>query len=185
MRLRPLHPMLINVVHTAIQVCEGSEFFVGGVCRSCGETLSGYDSRRKRFAILLDEDREHTVEVILHRAYCRSCGQIWMPEGPFYPGTRVGSPVVDLCRALSITMPYGQVATRLRQMGISVDRWSVRAYCRSPFIPPPTLGAFGMNIPVSLISLSSLAGSLREGVSVRGDDVLAACNHPSRNSLSI
>jgi hypothetical protein len=178
--------MLTQVVHTALQLCEGAEFFLGAdKCKSCGGTLSGYDTRKKRFAILRDSDGVHSVEVSLHRAYCRSCGKVWMPEEPFYPMTRVGSPVVDLCRAFSISMPYGQVATRLAQMGIEIDRGSVRSYCLSPLPSPTTIAVFGIDIPVSIISLSSLAGNQYEGGRVRGEDVLSACNYPSRNNLPL
>jgi hypothetical protein len=173
--------MLSNIVQTALQVCDGTEFLVGGACGSCGGTLSGYDTRVKRFAVISDEEGDHLIEVFIRRAYCRACGEIRVPEEPFYPGTRVGSPIVDLCRALSTTMPFGQVARRLGQMGVSVDRWSVRSYCHLPFVPPPTIAAFGMNVPVSVISLSALSG--RQGGSIRpsGEDVLTACNYPSRN----
>jgi hypothetical protein len=174
--------MLINIVQAAIQVCEGTEYPVEGLCGSCGGILSGYDTREKRFAVICYDEGDRTVEVFLHRAYCRDCGRIWMPEEPFYPGTRVGSPVVDLCRAFSPTMPCGQVAPRLGQMGIRVDRWSVHSYCSLPFAPPPVVAAFGMNVPVSIISLSALAGTEGESGCAEGSDVLAACYYPSRKS---
>lgn len=184
-RLRPLPPLLTNVVQMALQVCDRTEYPVEGTCGTCGGTLSGYDTRTKRFAILCNDEGDRTIEVFLHRAYCRTCGQIWMPEVPFYSGTRVGSPVVDLCRAFSTTMPCGQVATRLGQMGVKVDRWSVRSYCRIPLAPLPTVAAFGMNIPVSIISLSTLAEIQGDAGHARGRDVIAACYFPSRNrSLS-
>jgi hypothetical protein len=173
--------MLTHVVHAALQVCDNTEYFGEGTCRSCGGKLSGYDTRSKRFAILRDEEGDHTISVIIHREYCLACGRVWSPDGPFYAGTRLGSPVVDLCRALSLTNTFGQVATRLGQMGIIVDRWSVRSYCRVPFTPPRTVMAFGMNIPVSVISLSSLAGTPVNTGRARGEDVLAACFFPSRN----
>jgi hypothetical protein len=103
-----------------------------------------------------------------------------MPEVPFYPETRIGSPVVDLCRAFAMSMSYGLVATRLGQMGVSVDRWSVRTYARLPLPPPPIIAAFGMNVPVSIISLSTLGGEQGEGSRLHADDVLAACYYPSR-----
>jgi len=180
-RLRPLPPILIHVVRTAVQACDGTEYPVEGTCGSCGGTLSGYDTRTKRFAILFDDEGDHPVEVVIHRAYCRACGRIWMPDEPFYPGTRRGAPVVDLCRSLSTTMPCGQVATRLGQMGVRIDRGSVRSYCRIPFAPPPTITAFGMNIPVSIVTLSALAGTQDDTGRVNGRDVLAACYYPSRN----
>ena len=174
--------MLTNIVQAALQVCDKTQYSVEGLCMSCGGTLSGYDTRTKRFAILCDDEGDRPVEIFLNRSYCRACGQIRVPEEPFYPGTRVGSPIVDLCRAFSTTMPCGQAATRLGQMGVKVDRWSVRTYCRIPFAPPPTVAAFGMNIPVSIISLSALAGTPYDTGRTRGDDVLAACYYPSRKS---
>jgi hypothetical protein len=78
-------------------------------------------------------------------------------------------------------MPYGQVATRLSQMGIKVDRWSVRSYCSVPFTPPPVIAAFGMHLPISVISLSALAAAQGDTGHIHGEDVLAACNYPSRN----
>ena len=172
--------MLTGIVQAAIRVCDKTEYHSRGVCRSCGGALSGYDTRTKRFALLCDTDRAGPVEVILHRAYCRECGRILMPEEPFYPGTRIGSPVVDLCRALSRSVSSGHVAVLLDHMGVKVDRWSVRAYCNLPVDPPPTVVAYGMNLPVSIIALSALAGEPGRGRPVDGDDILTACNYPSR-----
>jgi len=180
MRLRPLPSILTGIVMSSLRVCDQTEYHVQGPCRACGGTLSGYDTRVKRFAILSNDVGGERIDVILHRAYCRTCGRIWMPEAPFYPGTRAGSPVVDLCRALSETMSCGQVATRLGQIGVLVDRWTVRSYCNASFTPPPTIPVFGMNIPVSIISLSSLAQSQDHAGHTRGEDVLAACSFPSR-----
>jgi hypothetical protein len=179
-RPRPVHPMLAGVVHTALQVCDGTEYFVEGACESCGGALSGYDTRTKRFAILCDDNGNHTIEVSLHRACCRSCGRIVVPDGPFYAGTRIGAPVADLCRALTMTMTCGRASARLGQMGVVVDRWSVRSYSMMPHTPTPTIAAFGVMVPVSVISLSALAGSLPEGGRAGGEDVLAACRYPSR-----
>jgi hypothetical protein len=173
--------MLAVIVSTALMVCDRTEYSVQGTCESCGGTLSGYDSRKKKFAVLCGEGKETTIGVIVHRAYCRTCGKIAVPEEPFYHGTRSGSPVVDLCRTLAATMPYSRVATRLGQMGIIIDRGSVRSYCRAPFVPPPSVDVFGMKIPISIISLSSLAGTLGDTDRLKGDDVLAACRYPSRS----
>nr|WP_320160450.1 hypothetical protein [uncultured Methanoregula sp.] len=181
MRLRPVPPMLTGIVHTALQVCDGTEYRVEGPCTFCGGTPSGYDVRTKRFAILCDEEGDHPVAVSLHRAYCRSCGRIILPDEPFYPGTRMGSPVVDLCRALAETMPCGRVATRLEQMGVRVDRWSVRSYTRKQIAPLPMVAVFGMMIPVSIISLSALAGSGGDTGPASGEDILTACRFPSRH----
>lgn len=173
-------PMLIEVVQAAIQICDHTEYFPLGTCRSCGGRLSGYDSRAKRFAVLSNIGGDQPIEVIIHRAYCRECGRILLPEEPFYPGTRIGSPVVDLCHALSFSLSSGHISGILDRMGVKVDRWSVRSYCNLPITPPQTVEAFGMQLPVSIIALSSLAGGVDAHHRVNGEDVLAACNYPSR-----
>lgn len=179
MRLHPLPLVLSGIVRSALRVCDKTDYYVHGTCRACQGPLSGYDKRTRRFVILCNDDGDYRIEVVLHRAYCRKCGRIWIPAEPYYPGTRIGAPVVDLCRALSWTMSCGQVTTRLGQMGIRIDRWSVRSYCTPPFHSPPTVPVFGMNIPVSIISLSSLAKSQDGSGTTRGDDVLAACFYPT------
>lgn len=180
MRLLPVPPMLAGIVSTALSVCDRTEYSVSGPCEACGGLLSGYDTRRKRFAVLSEDGKERVLEVIIHRSYCRSCKKILTPEDPFYPGTRAGAPVVDLCRSLAETMPYNRVATRLAQMGVVVDRWSVRSYCRSSLPPPLVVALFGMKVPVSLITLSSLAGMPGPAGRPGSGDILLACRFPSR-----
>jgi hypothetical protein len=180
MKLRPVQPLLSGIVNTALRACDQTEYSVHGSCKFCGGTLSGYDTRLKQFATLVDPSGEHSLEVILHRSYCRSCGKIVSPEEPFYPGTRVGSPVVDLCRAFNGSMSSGRVSVLLGQMGVRVDRWSVRGYSKKPFPAFSGVTAFGLKIPVSILSLSSMAGLLDDTGKLDGDDVLAACNYPAR-----
>lgn len=175
--------MLPHVVQAALIACDGTEYSVGGVCRSCGGTLSGYDTRTRRFALLSDDHGDRPVEVVIHRSYCRECGRIVTPEEPFYRGTRIGSPVVDLCFTLSRSLSSGHVAVLLEKMGVKVDRWSVRTYCHLPISPPPAVEAFGMHLPVSIISLSALTEEKGESRHIHGDDVLAACNYPSRGGI--
>ncbi len=183
MRLRPVPPMLPEVVQAALRICDQTEYYAGGTCRFCGGSLSGYDTRTKRFAVITDSDGDHPVEVIIHRAYCRKCGHIHVPEDPFYAGTRIGSPVVDLCQTLASTVSSGHVNRILERFGVKVDRWSIRSYCHLPIPPPPTLSVFGTELPASIVALSSLAGDLGDDRRASGDDILAACNFPSLSSL--
>ena len=180
MRIRPFPPILINVIHTALRSCEGVRFFTGNTCDTCGGTLSGYDERKKRFALLVEEDKTCPVHVVIRRSACRSCGKIVVPEDPFYPNTRFGSPVVDLCRSLSLGMPCARVSTSLRNMGVLVDRWTVRQYARMPLPDIPMMELFGMQIPVSILSLSTLAGTLGDRAYPDMEEVLTACKYPSR-----
>jgi hypothetical protein len=179
-KARQVPPLLVNIVHTALLVCEGVRFHPGGTCGWCGGALSGYDERKKRFAILIEDDIPRPVHVILRRSCCRGCGRISVAEDPFYPGTRIGSPVVDLCRSLSVSLPCTRVSSILGRMGVRVDRWSVRNYARLPLPDNPAVDLFGLRIPVSVITLSTLAGSGKETENPGMDDVLVACRYPSR-----
>ena len=179
MRPRPFPPILINIIHTALRACEGVRFHPDSTCGTCGSALSGYDERKRRFAILLEDDLPCPVHVIIQRSYCRNCRRIVLPREPYYPGTRVGSPVVDLCRSLSEAMPYSRVSAHLHRMGVLVDRWSIRHYAMTPLPEVSSVDVFGMQIPVSIISLSSLAGFAQEPAGIDMEDILMACNYPS------
>jgi len=176
MRLRQVPPMLVNIIHTALVACEGVRFHAGTVCPICGGRLSGYDERKKRFAVLVEEDKTVVVQVIIRRSFCRTCEHIIDPAEPFYPGTRIGSPVVDLCRTLSSSMPCSRVSTYLERMGVIVDRWSVRNYAALPLPAIPSVDVFGMKIPVSIISISTFAGTSAEPARLDMDEILMVCN---------
>jgi len=68
-------------------------------------------------------------------------------------------------------------------MGVLVDRWSIRHYAMTPLPEVPSVEVFGMQIPVSIISISSLAGFARAPGSIDMEDILMACNYPSITRL--
>jgi hypothetical protein len=171
--------MLVTLVQTALSACAGSVFDSRVSCPICAGTLSGYDTKKKQFAILRNDGRLTPIHVNVKRFACRQCGAICFADEPFYPGTRIGSPVVDLCLTLSATMPFSRAAVYLGEMGIEVDRMTVRNYARRPFPPVPTADVFGIRLPLSLIALSSLAAGIPEGGCIKGAEALAACSFPS------
>lgn len=176
MRLRQVPRMLINIIHTALVACEDVRFHAGTVCPYCGGRLSGYDERKKRFAVLVEDDNPVVVNVVVCRSYCRACERIIDPPQPFYPGTRIGAPVVDLCRTLSSGMPFTRASAYLERMGVIVDRWSVRHYSGLGLPAIPSVDVFGMKIPVSIISLSTFAGTSAEPACLDMEDILMVCN---------
>jgi hypothetical protein len=180
MRARKIHPILTGIIRTALRTCDGVRFHPGPVCGSCGCRLSGYDEREKRFAVLLEDDTPQPLHVIIQRSCCRSCGRIAVPLEPFYPGTRIGSPVVDLCRTLSVTMPYARVSTYLEMMGVLVNRWSARQYACMQLPEEPSMELFGMQIPRSVVTLATLSESRDEPGAPGMEEILAACNYPSQ-----
>jgi hypothetical protein len=91
----------------------------------------------------------------------------------------MGSPVIDLCKTFAATIPFSRTATYLSQLGIGIDRGSVRNYGKRDFGRIPTADIFNIQLPLSIISLSSIAASADEGSGIVGAEVLAACGFPS------
>ena len=146
--------------------------------------VSGYDTRKKVFALVRENERERTIRVAVRRFSCRRCGRIVNADEPFYPGTRIGSPVIDLCLTLATTMPVNRTAAWLDAMDVIVNRTSCRLYSRDHARAVPATALFGIRMPMSVISLSNLAAGAGQGSPVSGAEVLAACGFPSAGRAS-
>jgi hypothetical protein len=70
-------------------------------------------------------------------------------------------------------------------MGVLVDRWTVRHYTSMPLPVIPVMELFGMQIPLSILSLSTLDGTVRDLEYLDMEEVLTACNYPSKIPLSL
>ena len=171
--------MVMDIVQTALSACEGIEFTDRPSCPSCGGEVQGYDTRKKQFAIILENEEERMIHVRVRRFYCKYCKTYCYADEPFYPDSRFGSPVIDLCRTFAATIPFCRTATHLCQLGIVIDRSSVRNYANRDFGKIQTVDIFNMQLPFSIISLSSLAARAGEGSGIEGSEVLAACGFPS------
>ena len=188
--MRPLRipPLMTEIVRTGISAVDGLIFSGHAACPFCGGPLAGYDTRHKQFAHLVSGDSERTIFVSVRRFYCRQCRRICYADEPFYPGTRAGSVVVDLCMTLSMTMPPNRVAAYLAAMGVRVNRMSCRLYVLNGSSSAVQTDArsidanrmFGIHLPRSILSLSVLALEAGEVSRVSAEDVLAACGYPSR-----
>ena len=172
-------PLLIDIVQSGLLACEGMVFDYRDTCPACGGELSGYDTKKKQFAIIKETDEQHPLHVFVKRFTCRECHVICFADEPFYPNTRIGSPLVDLCRTLGATMPFNRVAAHLLHLGIVIDRGTVRNYMNRSFPEIPTTDLFGIRLPPSIISLSELAARTGEGSRIPGTEALAACGFPS------
>jgi hypothetical protein len=180
MRSPRIPPMVTDIVQTALSAVNGVEFTTLAQCPFCQTIhLRAHDTRTRQFAILWEGGQEQTVRVHVKRFYCRACGRLCYADGPFYEKTRYGSPVVDLCSVFSSRLPYGRVARALSAMGVIVDRWSVRNYGKKTFGDVPVNTIMGIPLPVSILSLSTLAAALNEGGRIKGAEALAACGFPS------
>jgi len=177
-RLR-IPPMLADIVQSSLMVCDGIVFDSRNACPFCGGTLSGYDTKKKQFAVLQETGKKHPVLVYVKRFRCRTCHSLCFADEPFYPNTRIGSPLVDVCRILGTTMPFHRVSATLMQLGIIIDRGTVRNYVHRSCPNIPVTNLFGIDLPLTMLSLADLATRFSEGGRIPGTEVLAACGFPS------
>lgn len=149
--------MLQALVVSGFLAVEGREFAFLERCPACGGEVAGYDWKQRKFATILDNGKEKEIQVRVRRYRCRSCGEISPAAAPFYPDTRLGSPVVDLCVVLSRTKTPGKTVAFLQALGIVVDRGTVRNLAAREFPEIPVTEMFGTVLPRSVISLSMVA----------------------------
>ncbi|MDI6867289.1 hypothetical protein [Methanoculleus sp.] len=174
----PISPMLIDLVVNALASMDGVAFTDLPACPYCGGEVTGYDMRAKRFAVILDGGGRRTIRVMVKRFHCHDCGAICYANAPFYPDTRLASPIVDLCILLGRQMPFNRVAQYLLAMSIVVDRGTIRNYASREFGDIPAADLFGLQLPLSLLNLATLALN-HKGGSIVGAEVLAACGFPA------
>lgn len=172
-------PMACDLIQAALLACDGIEFAAAPPCPVCGGSVQGYDMRKKKFAVIRENRRDRTVSVFVKRFTCRACGTLCYADEPFYPGTRIGSPVIDLCTTLAGTRSFSRTATVLGTMGVIIDRSSCRKYGAMQLPAIPSFDVFGVRLPLSILSISSLSARTGEGSGIKGADLLAACSFPS------
>jgi hypothetical protein len=177
-------PIACDLIQTALCACDGAEFVAAPKCPACGGFVQGYDSKKKKFAVIRDGDKIRTLSVTVKRFTCRTCGTLCYAGEPFYPETRLGSPVIDLCTTLAATRAFSRTATVLDAMGIVVDRSSCRKYGILPLPSIPSVDVFGIQLPFSIVNLSALTSRFGEGTRIPDNEILAACGYPSLQRVS-
>lgn len=185
MRSPVIPPMLATLVQEALTTLDGTVFDTCDACPSCGKPVTGYDTRVRQFARIADENGERTITVVVKRFRCMTCGKIVNADEPFYPGTRIGAPVFDICIAFSQVFGYGRAARRLRAMGVVVDRSQCRHYATLPVRPFRIVPMYGHPLPQSVLSLSLLTANVPEGRRIIGAEALAACGFPSAGRAAL
>jgi hypothetical protein len=171
--------MVTDIVQTAICAMDGIEFVNLTACPACGGPVQGYDTRRKKYAVIREGENERLITIRVKRFTCRKCGSLCNAEEPFYPETRLGSLVIDLFVTFSSVMPQNQAARIIETMGIVVNRTSWRNYTGLALPEIPATVFFGMKLPVSVLTLSTLAARSPGENRIKGAEALTACGFPS------
>jgi len=171
-------PILADLIPAIFYACDGILFDNLSCCPHCNGSLTDYDVKVKQFAVVTDGTSRRTITVRIKRFQCKECHAVVYANQPFYPGTRIGSPVVDLCTTFASIMPYARASTYLHRIGIIVDRWSVRNYSMKNTRRIATTGVYGTILPVSIVALAALTTEAGERGPLNPSDVLSACENP-------
>jgi hypothetical protein len=174
-------PILADLIPAIFYACDGILFDSLSRCPHCNGNLADYDVKIKQFAVIIEGRNTRTITVRVKRFQCRECHAVVYAHQPFYPGSRIGSPVVDLCTTFASIMPYNRASTYLHQIGLVVDRWSVRNYSIKNTHKIATSGVYGIILPVSIVNLTALTTGAGEDTRLDPSDVLSACGYPSKN----
>ncbi|MDD3135145.1 MAG: hypothetical protein PHF57_00970 [Methanoregula sp.] len=172
-------PILADLIPAIFYACDGILFDSLTSCPHCRGGIADYDVKTKHFAVVADGSSTKTITVRVKRFQCRECHAVVYAHQPFYPETRIGSPVVDLCITFASIMPYSSASTFLYKIGIIVDRWSVRNYAMKNTQSIATTGVYGIPLPVSIVTLAALTTDAGEDSRLNPSDVLSACGYPS------
>ena len=171
--------MLPTIIQAGIANLDGQSYTSFDSCPSCGGDIAGYDMKKRFFITLAEPGGSRDIVVFVKRFRCRTCGIVSQAEAPFYPDTRIGAPVVDLCVILSEEMSCSRAAKVINALGIVIDRGTVRNYVSRGFAKPPATEFFGFQLPVSIISLTMFTpGSFQPGPVV-GAEALVSIGRPS------
>ena len=176
MKLKILvHPMLPTVIQAGIANLDGQSYTSLDVCPSCGGDIAGYDMKKRFFATLHEPGGDREIIIFVRRFRCRACGVVSPAKAPFYPDTRIGAPIVDLCMTLSQEMRCSRAAKVINSLGIVIDRGTVRNYVSRGFAVPPATEFFGFLLPVSIISLTMFTpGSFQPGPVIGAESFVPA-----------
>jgi hypothetical protein len=174
-----INSVFSELIPVALSACDGILFDSCSCCPHCGARLVGYDVKKKHFADIIDCNATKTIMVRIKRFRCSKCGAIVYADQPFYPNTRAGSPIVDLCVVLSTKIPYSRVASSLQEFGVIVDRWSVRNYAIKIHRSIPLTELYGIKLPESIVSLAALTYNNGVGTSIGASEILSSCGYPS------
>lgn len=179
MKRSPLIPPVIaDCVSLALSGVADIQFLDASVCPECAGLLMSHDLKKRRFSTLQTENGPNHIYVYIKRYYCRDCGHLCYADAPFYLNSRFGAPVVDLCLTLCRDHSYSQTSTILQDLGIIVDRGTVRKMALAFSHQIPVVDLYGIMLPQSILALSALVMQSMPSGALTGAEVLKACGFP-------
>lgn len=136
------------------------------LCPRCGsKEHTRIDKVKKIFCQVIENGSINPINIYLKRYRCKQCNHIYRSQGPFYPKTEYGKPIVDLVLYLASTNPYNRVENILLELGIQVDRDTVKRYVKLFKKRSQHVGGikfFGKSIGVNILKLLFNKSTVKE-----------------------
>ena len=172
-----LSPMFGELIITALCGVSNMTFMDPPSCPTCHgaskKTFLDHDTLKRRFATVIIKGEKVKLSVSVKRYMCKQCGRVVFARSPFYPNTRLGSPVVDLAMSLASRYSFYQTYQIMEILNISISRSAIRALAQNREWNITTVSLSGLLLPVSLLSLGTLMSTSHSDLT--SEDVLVAC----------
>ncbi|MDD1723916.1 MAG: hypothetical protein LUQ07_02165 [Methanospirillum sp.] len=176
MRHQPfISPIIADLVYQAVTGVSGLQFTEIVPCPVCSGMPVSHDMKRRRFSTVFGPGGEEHIYVYVKRFHCRECGQLCYAPAPFYSRSRFGTPIVDLCLTLTRNHTFSSAASLMNRMGIVIDRGTVRRTVQSYHHDVDSTDILGLQMPQSVLTLSTLVTTADPSVPLSGREVLIAC----------
>lgn len=176
MRRQPvISPIISDLVYQAVTGVSGVQFTESVPCPLCSGLVVSHDLKKRRFSTVHGTDGEEHIYVFVKRFHCRECGNLCYAPSPFYEKSRFGMPIVDLCLTLTRNNTCSHAAALMNRLGIVINRGTVRKTVQTFHHEVDSTDLFGLQLPQSIIALSSLVTTADPSEPISGKDVLAAC----------
>jgi hypothetical protein len=144
------------------------------ICHNASrKTLVDHDTLKRRFATVIIGGEKIRLTVSVKRYICKQCGHVVSARSPFYPNTRLGSPVVDLAISLASRYSFYQTSQIMEMLNISISRSAIRTLAQNREWNITTVPLSGLLLPASLLSLGTLMNTSHGRLT--HEDVLIAC----------
>ena len=131
---KKINKLTPSILYTAIiqylLAFQGDFFDKFRNCPHCGSSncKKHHIEEDKLFCKVIINGKFKDITVAVQIFYCNDCHKTYLAKSPFYDGPLYCQPVVDLCLYLSAKNPYHRVEKILLELGIQVDRDTVKNY---------------------------------------------------------
>ena len=147
-------PMIADIIISGISNLNGFLFDAAEICPYCGGKLKGHDTKKKKFATIIENNQRKKIIVNVKRFRCTGCKKLVYASSPFYDNLRIGAPIVDFCILNLKIHPANHISKILKRMNILVSPPTIRSFSKINSDSIPSINFHGVLFPLSLLNIS-------------------------------